>query len=305
MTFKILRKLGHKTKRKFNEVYLVEIIENKQLGVLKQLIKSDSNLHIQDLLRNEAQFEFQNRNLPKTLYFEENEEQISLVKNYFEGEALEIYWQKIAKKDRISFLCLFIQKIQPIFQELKDRSIVHGDIKPTNFIIKGVGLSFDVYLIDFGLSFCPSDFDKSKNSRKVVFALGFSAPELILNKLNVANQSTDLFALGICIYFLFEGKLPLSHPNPAIMTNLQLVHPLVRPNSISNDLFQVLKKMCHKESFAKPANLMSNEEIEFVLKKGISKRYESVNEIYNDLNQIRLKRERTVLGRLIKIFSKP
>ena len=304
MKFKILKKLGQKTKRKFNEVYLVEILENKQLGVLKQLVKNESNLHIQDLLREEAQFTFQNKNLPHTLFFEETDSQISLIKNYFEGESLNDYWKTISKKDRISFLCELIKQLIPIFQELKEKNIVHGDIKPTNFILNGDGLNFQLKLIDFGLSFCPADFEKNQKIRKIVFALGFSAPELILNKLNVANQSSDIFALGICFYYLFEGKLPLSHPNPAIMTNLQLVHPLVKPSSIPKDLFHVLDKMCYKESFAKPANLMSNEEINLILKRGISNRYQSLNEIFEDLNQIKLKREKSVLVRLIKIFSK-
>lgn len=305
MTFKIIKRLGAKTKRKFNEVYLIEIFETKELAVLKKVLKTDSNLHIQELIRKEAQFEFQNINLPKTLFFEETDVEISLIKKFFEGESLDVYWKNISKKDKITFLSLFLQQLTPIFQELRLKNIVHGDIKPANFILKGQGLDFEVKLIDFGLSFYPDDYKNGINKRKIVFSLGFSAPELILNKLNLANQATDIFALGICFYYLFEGKLPLSHPNPAIMTNLQLVHPILKPSSISADFFQIIEKMCKKESFSKPANLLSQEEVDSILKKGILKRYQNLDEIYVDFKKIQSKQGKSVLKRLVEVFSIP
>jgi eukaryotic-like serine/threonine-protein kinase len=296
--FTIIKKLGDDKKRKFNSVYLVKHKQLDFLAVLKHQKKTFDNITFQEKLKFEASLCFENQNLPKTLLIEDFENELFVIKSYFKGITLDEYWKTISKKNKIDFLRTLLEKLTPLFQELKEKELVHSDIKPTNIIINGEGLNFEVYLIDFGLAFYPK-----KINRKVVFALGYSAPELILNKLHLANHSSDIFSLGICFWQLLEGKLPLSHPNPAIMTNLQLTHPIPTSSKINSNWNNVLQKMCYKASFNKPPNKLSSEEIENLLCKGIKNRYQSISEILDDI-KIELPVEKSLFKMLIKVFSK-
>lgn len=282
--FKLIRKLGLLNKRKFNDVYLVQNKVTNELNVLKYLKKSATNNFVFNMLRFEAGLSFNNTNLPKTILIHETETEISIIKNYFEGIPLNEFWKMIKKKDQLNFIVTFLKKIEPLFNELKSKNLIHGDIKPSNIIINKNNIDFDVYLIDFGLSFYPNQIE-----RKIIFSLGFSAPELIVNKLNLATHSTDIFSLGICVWQLFENKIPLTNSNPAIMTNLQLTHPLPYCSKLNKEWNTILQKMCYKSKFNKTPNLLSNLEIDEIIIDGLNQRYQSISEIIVSLEKIKPK----------------
>jgi serine/threonine protein kinase len=298
--FEIIRPLGSGKKRKFNEVFLVRDKHTHEEAVLKYLEKNAANASGQELLRQEANFAFDHPDLPHIIGFKETEEAIFLVKAFVPGISLDQYWKKLGEKQKIPFLFHLLQQLAPLFEELRKKGIVHGDIKPSNIIILEENESFHVALIDFGLAFYP---EKSRE-RKLVFALGFSAPELVLNKLYLAGHSSDLFSLGISIIQLLEGKLPLSHANPAVMTNLQLAHPLVKSPKVPKKLFAVLAKMCYKESFPKPPHMLDASEIDRILKRGVEKRWQSLPELLPELEWMEKPRKGLLEG-LIKIFTNP
>lgn len=296
--FQVKAKLGEQNKRKFNEVFLVVLMDG-QIAVLKKMQKNDKNIHLQEFLRFEATLKFSHKNLPNTIYFEENEKEIIIVKSFFQGEPLDQYFSKLNKEIRFQFLIKLIESLIPLFNELSEKKLIHGDIKPSNIIIYGNDLNFEVYLIDFGMSF----YVLNTTHRKTIFSLGYSAPELILNQLQVANQSTDIFSLGICIYYLLEGKIPLVHPNPAIMTNLQLTHPLIFSKKTPKDLQKILNKMCLKPHFKLPPILMSNEQVILTLSQSIEERYQNLEMVLIDLKQINFSKKDSWIKKLIKVFS--
>jgi len=297
-SFKIIKPLGNDFKRKFNSVYLCEHKKEGFTCILKHLKKNHKNLNHQEMLRFEASLVFEHPNLPKTHLIHETEEELLIFKSYSEGVPLNEFWKTVKKSHQTLFLIQFLTKLKPLFDELKLKKLVHSDIKPSNIIIKGTTENFDVFLIDFGLAFYPEE-----HQRKLVFSLGYSSPELILNLLHLANHSSDLFSLGICIWQLLEGKIPLTHPNPAIMTNLQLTHPLPKGQHISKEWYSILAKMCAKQSFQKPPNMLGKDEIERLIIMGQQQRYLSISEILMDVTKLPIKNE-SVLKRLIKIFSK-
>ena len=118
-----------------------------------------------------------------------------------------------------------------------------------------------------------------ENHRQILFALGYAAPELLLNKLEIVDHRTDQFSLGIIIWKLFTDKLPLSHPNPSIFTNLQLTHPLPDDVELPKGYYPILLKMCNKHQFKTAPNHLSREERRVCLLEGINKRYESYDEM--------------------------
>lgn len=274
----ITSQLNH---RKFNEVYLVENKENGVRGILKQLTKTSQNQHLWPLLRQEASISFTQKGLPQTLYFKESEDEISLIRSFQEGIPLDKYWEEVQPKNRLNFIHNLFEKLSPLFKILEANGIVHCDIKPTNIIVSGKAEDPEVKLIDFGMAISR----EKPVERKTLFALGYSAPELILNKLSLVDQTTDLFSLGITAWQLFAGKLPLMHANPGIMTNLQITHPLPENNSIPKQLRPVLAKMCFKHSFQLPPNLMKDKEVNEALKNAMGQRYQSLEAILKAMSE--------------------
>ena len=257
--------------------------------VLKFVTKNKADDQGAERLRNERLFNFQFEGLPLILDYFESDNECILVRKFETGEILSAYWNTLSKRQKIPFLIELIQELNLLFNELKRQAVVHCDIKPTNILVrrndKGV---LKISLIDFGLGVNTSKPIK----RSMIFPLGFAAPELLLNQLQLVDHRTDQFALGISIWFLFTEKLPLSHPNPSIYTNLQLTHPLPDHSLLPKGVYPILNKMTHKHSFKTAPNLMNPNELLACLQEGMDLRYQSLDDIVSDFTRLDEKKKR-------------
>jgi serine/threonine protein kinase len=294
--FEILQKLGNQNTRKFASVFLVQRKSDQEKYVLKCVEKKAHTILQQEKLRLESQFQGKEPFLQKTIDCWEDSQSIYLLKEYIVGEPLDSWWNKqnTPKLERIKFL---IAGLAPVFNYLKENKIAHNDIKPCNILVTNRNGKTEFILIDFGLAFY---FPKADN-QEVLFALGYSSPELILSKKSIVNHSSDLFSLGIVLYQLWTGKLPLSHPNPTVFTNLQITHPLINAGNVPDKLFQLISKMCVKHQFRLPPNQLPEDEVINALIKAQNQRCHSINEIIDDIDKIELV---PWWKFLIKIFSK-
>ena len=166
---------------------------------------------------------------------------------------------------------------------MNKKKIIHCDIKPSNIIVSGDQDNFEIHLIDFGLAYKQS----SPEERSTLFPLNYAEPELLLNKLSIVDHRTDIYSLGTMIWRLFNGKLPLVHPNPSIFTNLQLTHPLPESGSLPKGVYPVLAKMCTKHTFKTVPNALDEKEVIESLKEGIENRYSNLSEVIDDLKKIK------------------
>lgn len=263
--------LGTSKKRKFGNVFLIEDSETKESYVLKTAKKSELSKQALQQLKNEYTFSFSHPELPQVVSFDETEETVSLLLRYKKGVGLIEFWNAVPKKKRLDFTKQLVTKTAVLLDEIHSQQICHCDIKPSNLLIDGTETDFRVHLIDFGMS-----VDKKKkdfNQRDLIFPLGFAAPELILNKIDLINNTTDYFALGITIYRLWTGKLPLSHPNPSVFTNLQLAHPIPYDSSMPKQLNEWIQKVCTKPKWRTAPNLMEEEEIIKALTDSFKERF--------------------------------
>lgn len=280
--YTLIEKLGGQINRKFGSVYLVQNKVTNEFGVLKSLAKNDSNTHFQERFRTEAEINYQFNGLPESLDFYESDEEIILINKYIPGITLDKYWHTISPKDRIPILKLILHGLAPILNHLKQKQIVHCDIKPSNIIIEEKNDILFISLIDFGLAI---DL-KLENDRSILFPLGYAAPELLLNHLKIVDHRTDLFSIGIVIWKLLCGKLPLTHPNPSVFTNLQITHPLPDSSDLPKGWHTLLEKLCFKHTFRTVPNLLSKQEVETCLQKAISKRYNNLDEFIQEIEQL-------------------
>jgi eukaryotic-like serine/threonine-protein kinase len=282
-TYRIERELGMQQKRKFGRVFLVVLkSDSSQRFILKTLEKSTSNVHLQERLRNEATFSFDHPQLPSLIQFEESETEILLLLEYKEGLTLADFWKSVKKKERIKTLKAVLYGLLPALEILKEQHIVHCDIKPSNILVCEEQGELVIHLIDFGLALNSQE----NETRKILFPLGFAAPELLLNQLSCVDHTTDLFALGISIWRIFTGKLPLAHPNPSIFTNLQLVHPLPEHENIPNELVKILNKMCLKHAFRTAPNLLHQQEVIVALMQTNSLRFQHLKDVITEVEKL-------------------
>lgn len=284
--YRILKELGYQKKRKFGNVYLVEHKETGQMAVLKHLNKDSVKDTILERLRSEASFDFDAKGLPKTYYFEENETELVLIKEYFEGMPLDLYWNQVNRKERLAVLKTIFIQLAPLFEHINAAGIAHCDLKPSNIIVNETENELSVAMIDFGMAIRYP----ARETRSNLFPLGYAAPELLLNELDLIDQRTDIYSLGIIIWRLFENKLPLMHPNPSVFTNLQLNHPTPEGDSIPKSLMKIISEMTSKYAFERPPNQLDSTERMEKLKIGINNRPSNFSEVLEKLSSIKEKK---------------
>lgn len=278
--------LGQQSKRKFGQVLLLRDKHTHKNYILKKAEKAKISARAIDQLRNESNYSFTIPQLPSIAYFEETEDNLSLLLAYKEGIPLDEFWKEIPKKKRLEFTKTLVAQLLVLLDHIHAAEIYHCDIKPSNILINGTVDSFEIHLIDFGLA-----LDKKKlDNRKLIFPLGFAAPELLLNRLHLINHTTDYFAMGIMIYFLWSGKLPLAHANPSVFTNLQLAHPIQSHSSMPKDLNKWIQQLCTKPSWPTAPNLLPAEKVDAYLGQSMQLRSKDSGECLQQLENVKQKR---------------
>ncbi len=101
-------------------------------------------------------------------------------------------------------------KIAFALHDIHRQHVVHLDLKPSNVILRGD----DAVLIDFGLSRHDQLPDLMGEEAEGPVGTGaYIAPEQIL------GDRSDLFALGVILYFLATGDRPFGEPQLEIETS--------------------------------------------------------------------------------------
>ncbi len=242
--------------------------------IIKTVAKS--NAYGIESLNRENSLPIKSKGFPECIELIDIGEHVMLISSFIEGATLDQYWTSISKRNRIKELKQIIEALAPLIKALEKENIAHCDIKPSNILVKKNEDFVELSLIDFGMA-TPYYFS---GERKLKFPLGYAAPELILNQLDLVNQKTDVFSIGTMIWRILAGKMPLNHPNPSIYTNLQLNVPLTENDHISKELLEILRKATKKHAFALPPNNMNKDLVRQHLKQAISDRSNFEN-LYN------------------------
>jgi serine/threonine protein kinase len=138
-------------------------------------------------------------NIVKMIGYVESEQQIQTIVFEKLDEDLHKYGRKnLSNKERID-LCLEISKG---LLYLHDKTILHGDIKPENFMISLA--TKRVVVADFGYSSQLKNFGDEIEFKKGT--LLYVAPEIITNF--KATLASDVFSFAITMSFLLTGNYP-------------------------------------------------------------------------------------------------
>lgn len=279
--YRILEAISEK--RRFGAVYLGEHKESGRKVVIKTAVKGSRGDIAVMRLKSEAEFSFDQVGLPKVLKLFEDDSNVFIISEFLTGIPLDQYWKSIKKKDLLSTLIEIMYALKEKLELIHEMGIYHLDLKPGNILVdQSQDGKIQIKLIDFGLAL-KKDLNED---RSLLFPLGYAPPEVILNQLDLVDERSDYFSLGILIWTLLAGHLPLTHPNPSIFTNLQLTHPLPEHNAISKKLYRILKQMTYKTQFKVSPNRMPLNEVRTELRKGMEGRYSDLKQVIADLEEI-------------------
>jgi hypothetical protein len=100
-----------------------------------------------------------------------------------------------------------IRQVASALMALHRAGAIHGDLKPSNFLIAGP--DHHVHLLDFGLARPLGPIQ----DRDFAGTPAYMAPEQIMG--DVLTEAADWYALGVVLYEALTGELPRRRPSPA------------------------------------------------------------------------------------------
>ena len=168
-----------------------------------------------------------------------------VVMEYVSGGALDQHADvssllPISKVVEIIFKC--VRALDMAMRE----GIIHRDIKPGNILLTADG---DIKITDFGAAIRAANSadttrDISDTVEGIVGSPGYMSPEQVRNE-TLTHQS-DIFSLGVVMYRLLTGRLPLTATNQMSMAYAILNTEPPPPSSLRSGLSSVLDTITMK-----------------------------------------------------------
>jgi serine/threonine protein kinase len=206
------------------------------------------------------------------------------VMEYVEGATLIEHCNK--NKFSINERLEFFRQILDAINYSHSKGFIHCDIKPNNILVDSKGTP---KVIDFGIASKYGSFIVGKNQTTFfqnAFTPNYASPEQIKGEKNL-SETTDVYSLGVVLYELLSGQLPIelseSESYPNLISTLEKNVPLTLKRSVTKVIDEtererlILERDCQTISQLK--NDLSNN-LDEIVQKALSqkthKRYANV-----------------------------
>jgi len=111
--------------------------------------------------------------------------------------------------------------------------VIHRDVTPGNMLVVGVeDEPHAVKISDLGLASIAGQADDTDST--LAGTTSYMAPELVVGE--EPDPRTDVYALGMVLFFALTGELPFTGRNPAQVYAHQLISPSPPPSWLVDDL---------------------------------------------------------------------
>jgi serine/threonine protein kinase len=153
-----------------------------------------------------------------------------------------------------------LRYLEPIcagLQAAHDAGVVHRDLKPANIIVLE-GDQLRVKLVDFGLAKLtrttepPSDIGTTTPGM-VMGTPQFLAPEQAKGEQERIGPATDIYALGVTLYWMLAGKAPFVARTPSSVIAQHLGEPPPPLAGLSPGVARVVERCLAKDPADRPS----------------------------------------------------
>ncbi|MEE4311215.1 MAG: protein kinase [candidate division KSB1 bacterium] len=261
--YKILEKIGEGG---MGIVYKAEDIMLKRIVALKFLhskLTRDNDAKLRFINEARAISALEHPNICAIHEIKETPEgRIFIVLAYYSGESLQSQLEKRVF-DFEEGLNLGLQMISGIKTAHK-KGIIHRDIKSSNIMLTDDNLA---KIVDFGLAKLATRAGFTSNST-TVGSLAYMSPEHAQGL--PVNEQTDIWSFGVVLYEALTGELPFKgeYEKPIIYSILKSTPESIR--TLNKSIPKAFEKIILK-----------------CLEKDKSRRYQSADEVYADLNKLK------------------
>lgn len=154
-----------------------------------------------------------------------------LVMEYVDGEPITSYCRRVelGLRERVGLIATLCDAIQ----HAHIRGVLHRDLKPSNVLVTVVDAAAAVKVIDFGVAKAIGDARLSETTIRtaegaLVGTLGYMSPEQLRG---VADIRSDVYALGVLLYELCTGRLPIDVDSASVVEAAQRVERNTAPSA--------------------------------------------------------------------------
>jgi serine/threonine-protein kinase len=159
-----------------------------------------------------------------------------------------------------------VKQVAMALKHAHERGFIHRDIKPKNIMITRTGR---VKLADLGLARALSDKDAAEAEAGRAYGTPYYiSPEQIRGELKIGPQA-DIYGLGATFFHMVTGRVPFEGKNPSSVMHRHLKSQLEPPDHLNPELSAACAQV-----------------IEMMMAKKVEDRYQSVDDLIEDLDLI-------------------
>ena len=192
-----------------------------------------------------------------------------IVMELIEGVTLKQYISNIGKLN-LKQTIYFVNQISKALEHAHSKGVVHRDIKPQNIMVLKDGT---IKVADFGISALENV--ASVHSQYALGSIKYISPEQIRGM--APDSRSDIYSLGVLMYEMLTGRLPYTAETDDEMAKAHIAGDLVPPHEIDKSIPKRLSGICAK-----------------AMESEIDKRYQSVTELLEDLDEFRRQNSRLI-----------
>jgi eukaryotic-like serine/threonine-protein kinase len=171
-----------------------------------------------------------------------------LVTELVEGQTLKDWRADLAEEPELQIIMGAFRRLVDTLCELKEIGVVHRDIKPGNIMRSDNGL---IKVMDYGLHRLNDD-PAPENSDKLVGTPQYMPPEFIAGQ--PGNFASDVYSLGLTIFFIIDGAPPFSGKTVAEVLNKHRKETMPHLKGLwrSSSIDDLIYEMAHKDPSMRP-----------------------------------------------------
>lgn len=195
----------------------------------------------------------QSPHIVRTIDVDTDENGAFLVMELLEGEPLSHQLEREHALDLPTAMKYFLQLLEGV-SAAHGVGVVHRDLKPDNVFVTRVGGEPFLKILDFGIAKLRQSTEYKMTLTRPGAVMGtpeYMAPEQAFSA-DLADSRSDVYSLGVILFEMLSGKLPVEGDNPQVIAEQILTAKIRRLNQLCPDLPPGLVNVVHRAMAADP-----------------------------------------------------